>query len=140
METVCFGLYPSNSLKVIYHGNPGMILSEYAASYPDLFSSWTIQDLPLQEHVHMEDDKSVGKTIAKLNVLEGDGERRLKIFRVGSTIFGGGGGGGGGEQRKFETNYQSKFFFPLILNILYESQLFFKLMCIRSYSLKLSLF
>ena len=93
-----------------YHSNPRMISSEYAASCPDLFSSWTIQDLSLQEHVHMEDDKSVGKTIAKLNVLEGDGERRLNIFRVGSTISG---GGGGGEQRKFETNYQSKFFFNL---------------------------
>ena len=69
-----------------------MISSEYAASYPDLFSSWTIQDLSLQEHVHMEDDKSVGKTIANLTVLEGDGERRLNIFRVGSTNFGGGGG------------------------------------------------
>ena len=68
--------------------------------------SWTIQDLSLQEHVHMEDDKSVGKTIAKLNVLEGDGERRLNIFRVGSTNFRGGGGGGGG-QRKFR-NKSSK--------------------------------
>ena len=35
----------------VYHGELRMILSEYAASYPDLFSSWTIQDLSLQEHV-----------------------------------------------------------------------------------------
>ena len=53
----------------------------------------------------MEDDKSVGKTIDKLNVLEGDGERRLNIFRVGSTNFGGGGGSKGNLKQIIKVSF-----------------------------------
>ena len=69
----------------VYHGELRMILSEYAASYPDLFCSWTIQDLSLQEHVRKMKEPSVGKSLRNNSCSYTVPKEHLCCFRFPGT-------------------------------------------------------
>ena len=69
----------------VYHGELRMILGEYAASYPDLFSSWTIQDLCAGTCTEDERTKSVGKSLRNNSCSYTVPKEHLCCFRFPGT-------------------------------------------------------